>query len=125
VEHSVGGSEAPRIPEATLFDVGLDIHSKRIPICVLSEAGQVARRAQVRTLDEMRAIVDARPDRFEVGSQANRREASGTRAVASSACAGPSSARRAADRRFRWSETAGKKPPGGTGGAVPPGPVMA
>jgi hypothetical protein len=73
VEHSVGGSEARRIQEATLFDVGLDTHSDRISICVLSAAGQVARRAQVRTIDEMMAIVDALPDRFEVGYEANRR----------------------------------------------------
>ena len=30
----------------TMFYVGLDIHDKRIAICVLSEAGQVARRAR-------------------------------------------------------------------------------
>jgi len=30
-----------------MFSVGLDIHSKRISVCVLSGAGQVARRCQV------------------------------------------------------------------------------
>ncbi len=30
-----------------MFHVGLDIHSRRISICVLGETGQVARRAQV------------------------------------------------------------------------------
>ena len=51
--------------------VGLDIHDKRIAICVLSEAGQVARRAQVRTLDEMMRILQALPDRFEVCYEAS------------------------------------------------------
>jgi transposase len=49
-----------------MFYVGLDIHDKRIAICALSEAGQVARRAQVRTLDEMMRILEALPDCFEV-----------------------------------------------------------
>ena len=56
-----------------MFYVGLDIHDKRIAICVLNETGQIVRRAQVRTIDEMMAIVDALPDRFEVGYEANRR----------------------------------------------------
>jgi transposase len=51
--------------------VGLDIHSKRISICVLSETGQVARRAQVRTLDEMMRIFEGLPDRFEVCYEAS------------------------------------------------------
>jgi hypothetical protein len=33
--------------------VGLDIHDKRIAICILGEIGQIVRRAQVRTIDEM------------------------------------------------------------------------
>ena len=49
MELSGGGSDVPRIQEATKFNVGLDIHSKRISLCVLSETGQVFRRAQVRT----------------------------------------------------------------------------
>jgi hypothetical protein len=32
--------------------VGLDIHDKRIAICVLGETGQIVGRAQVRTIDE-------------------------------------------------------------------------
>ena len=42
-----------------MFYVGLDIHDKRIAICVLSETGQVVRRAQVRTIDEMMRILEA------------------------------------------------------------------
>ena len=30
--------------------VGLDIHSKRISICVLNQSGQLAHRSQVRLL---------------------------------------------------------------------------
>jgi transposase len=51
--------------------VGLDIHSRRIAICVLNQTGQVARRAQVRTLDEMMRILEALPDRFEVCYEAS------------------------------------------------------
>jgi hypothetical protein len=36
-----------------MFYVGLDIHDKRIAICVLGETGQIVRRAQVRAIDEM------------------------------------------------------------------------
>jgi hypothetical protein len=36
-----------------MFYVGLDIHSKRISVCVLNATGQVFRRCQVRTLEEM------------------------------------------------------------------------
>jgi hypothetical protein len=39
VESSGGGSEFNRLQEATKFYVGLDIHDKRIAICVLSETG--------------------------------------------------------------------------------------
>ena len=46
--------------------LGLDIHDKRIAICVLGETGQIVRRAQVRTIDEMMRIFEALPDRFEV-----------------------------------------------------------
>jgi hypothetical protein len=34
--------------------VGLDIHSKRIALCVLSETGQVAHRSQVLSIEERR-----------------------------------------------------------------------
>jgi hypothetical protein len=46
--------------------VGLDIHDKRIAICVLDETGQIVPRAQVRTIDEMMRILEALPKRFEV-----------------------------------------------------------
>ena len=54
-----------------MFHVGLDIHSRRIAVWVLSEMGQVARRAQVRTIDEMMRILEALPDRFEVCYEAS------------------------------------------------------
>ena len=45
-----------------MFYVGLDIHSKRISICVLSETGQVVRRCQVRTIEEMMRILGGLSD---------------------------------------------------------------
>jgi transposase len=51
--------------------VGLDIHDKRIAICVLGETGQIVRRAQVRTIDEMMRILEALPDRFAVCYEAS------------------------------------------------------
>jgi transposase len=54
-----------------MFHVGLDIHSKRISICVLGTTGQGACRAQVRTIDEIMRILEALPDRFEVGYEAS------------------------------------------------------
>src|SRR5262249_42427936 len=51
--------------------VGLDIHDKRIAICVLGETGQIVRRSQVRTIDEMMRILEALPDRFEVCYEAS------------------------------------------------------
>jgi transposase len=51
--------------------VGLDIHDKRIAICVLGETGQIVRRAQVRTIDEMMRILQSLPDRFEVCYEAS------------------------------------------------------
>jgi hypothetical protein len=54
-----------------MFYVGLDIDDKRIAICVLSETGQVARRAQVRTIDGMMRILEPLPDRFEVCYEAS------------------------------------------------------
>jgi hypothetical protein len=47
-----------------MFCVGLDIHDKRIAICVLGETGQIVRRIQVRTIDEMMRMPEALPDRF-------------------------------------------------------------
>jgi transposase len=54
-----------------MFYVGLDIHSKRVSLCVLSKTGQVVRRAQVRTIDEMMRILEGLPDRFEVCYEAS------------------------------------------------------
>jgi transposase len=54
-----------------MFFVGLDIHSTRISICVLSETGQVAHRAQVRGIEEMLRILKGLPDRFEVCYEAS------------------------------------------------------
>ena len=54
-----------------MFYVGLDIHDKRIAICILGETGQIVRRAQVRTIDEMMRILEALPGRFEVCYEAS------------------------------------------------------
>lgn len=54
-----------------MLHVGLDIHSSRITICVLGETGQVVRRAQVRTTEEMLATLKELPDRFEVCYEAS------------------------------------------------------
>jgi hypothetical protein len=54
-----------------MFYVGLDIHDKRIAICVPGGTGQNVRRAQVRTTDEMMRILEALPDRFEVCYEAS------------------------------------------------------
>jgi hypothetical protein len=54
-----------------MFYVGPDIHSKRISVCVLGEAGQVARRVQVRTIDKLMRVLEALPDRFEVCYEAS------------------------------------------------------
>ena len=54
-----------------MFYVGLDIHSKRIAICVLSDTGQVAHRSQVRSIQEMLRVLQGLPDRFEVRYEAS------------------------------------------------------
>src|SRR5262245_15542490 len=54
-----------------MFYVGLDIHSRRIAVCVLTEAGQLARRAQAQSLEEVVRILKALPDRFEVCYEAS------------------------------------------------------
>src|SRR3954447_1114852 len=54
-----------------MFYVGLDIHDKHIAICVVSETGHVARRAQVRTIDKMMRSLEGLPDRFEVCYEAS------------------------------------------------------
>ena len=51
--------------------VGLDIHTKHISICVLSETGQVIHRSRVRSIDEMLQILKGLPDRFEVCYEAS------------------------------------------------------
>jgi len=51
--------------------VGLDIHTKHIALCVLSEAGQVVQRARVRGIDEMLRLLKGLPDRFEVCYEAS------------------------------------------------------
>ena len=54
-----------------MYYVGLDIHTKRISICVLSEVGQLVRRCQVRGIPEMLAVLEVLPDRFEVCYEAS------------------------------------------------------
>jgi transposase len=54
-----------------MFYVGLDIHTKRIAFCVLSEQGQLVQRGQVRGLDEVLRVLRALPDRFEVCYEAS------------------------------------------------------
>src|SRR5215831_830118 len=51
--------------------VGLDIHTKHIALCVLSQTGQVVQRARVRGIDEMLVILKGLPDRFEVCYEAS------------------------------------------------------
>jgi hypothetical protein len=51
--------------------VGLDIHTKHISICVLSEAGQVTHRSRVRNIEQMLQILKGLPDRFEVCYEAS------------------------------------------------------
>src|SRR5215475_13360042 len=54
-----------------MYYVGLDIHTTRIAICVLDEAGQLVRRCQVRAIQEMLAVLKGLPDRFEVCYEAS------------------------------------------------------
>src|SRR6516165_2524645 len=54
-----------------LLYVGLDIHTKHIALCVLSEAGQVVQRARVRGIDQMLRLLKGLPDRFEVCYEAS------------------------------------------------------
>src|SRR5882762_9950308 len=54
-----------------MFYVGLDIHSKRIAICVLNETGQVVHRSQVRSIDDMLRTLRELPQRFEVCYEAS------------------------------------------------------
>src|SRR5262249_35458964 len=54
-----------------MFYVGLDIHTKHIAICALSETGQVAHRSRVRSIEAMVQILKGLPDRFEVCYEAS------------------------------------------------------
>src|SRR5262245_32309177 len=54
-----------------MFYVGLDIHTKHISICALSETGQVAHRSRVRSIAEMLQILKGLVDRFEVCYEAS------------------------------------------------------
>src|SRR5215510_9866940 len=54
-----------------MYYVGLDIHTARISICVLDQAGQLVRRCQVRGIEEMLAVLKGLPDRFEVCYEAS------------------------------------------------------
>jgi hypothetical protein len=51
--------------------VGLDIHTKHIAVCVLSQTGQVVQRARVRGIEEMLRLLKGLPDRFEVCYEAS------------------------------------------------------
>ena len=80
-----------------MFYVGLDIHTKRIAFCVLSDKGQLVQRGQVRGLDEVLRILKALPDRFEVCYEASCGCSStpGTRTTATTPSAWPSCCTRA------------------------------
>jgi transposase len=54
-----------------MFHVGLDIHSKRITICILGETGQIFRRCTARSIEEMLGVLRGLPDRFEVCYEAS------------------------------------------------------
>src|SRR5262245_44827441 len=54
-----------------MFYVGLDIHTKRIAICVLNETGQVVQRSQVRSIEETMRLLSGLADRFEVCYEAS------------------------------------------------------
>ena len=56
---------------AAMLYVGLDIHSKSIAGCVLTERGAVERRFLVRSIGEMMDILERFPDRFEVCYEAS------------------------------------------------------
>jgi transposase len=54
-----------------MVSVGLDMHTKHISICALSETGQVAHRARVRSVEAMLRTLSGLDDRFEVGYEAS------------------------------------------------------
>lgn len=51
--------------------IGLDIHSKRISICVLNSSGKVIHRSQVRTIDQLMRFLEGLPEPFEVCYEAS------------------------------------------------------
>src|SRR6476660_8415163 len=51
--------------------VGLDIHTRRIALCVLSDKGELFHRSLVRSFEEMLRILKGLPDRFEVCYEAS------------------------------------------------------
>jgi hypothetical protein len=53
-----------------MFFVAPDVHNTRISLCVLCETGQVARRAQVRSIEEMVRILKGLPGPFEACHEA-------------------------------------------------------
>src|SRR5262245_54309825 len=54
-----------------MFHVGLDIHAKRITICILGETGQVFQRTSVRSVEQMLDVLRGLPERFEVCYEAS------------------------------------------------------
>ena len=54
-----------------MFYVGLDIHSKYICICILSENGKIERQLKVRQVDQMMNVLEELPDRFAVCYEAS------------------------------------------------------
>jgi hypothetical protein len=69
----VGGlrSGVPRLWEASLYYVGLGIHTTRISICIPNETGQLVRCCQVRGIEEMLRVLKGLPDRFEARYEAS------------------------------------------------------
>jgi hypothetical protein len=91
-----------RLQEAHILYLGLDIHEKRIAICVLGDIGQIVRRARVRTIDEMVRVLEALTDWLEVCYEASR--GYGYYHDLLNPIASPSTTARSSDRRgFRGS----------------------
>jgi transposase len=51
--------------------VGLDIHTKHIAVCVLSETGQLVQRARVRGIEQMLRLLKGLPNRFAMCHEAS------------------------------------------------------
>jgi len=54
-----------------MFYIGLDVHTKPITICVLNSDGKVFKRCQVRQVEQMMAVLNKLPGRFEVCYEAS------------------------------------------------------